>query len=139
MFDGLLLAFAAVALGAYTVASIGIGLALRTPLLAVGAWCGALVAAAAHVLLTPRLGPSGAAVATLAGYTAVAGLTFVLAQRVHPLPYRGGRAAGLFALQHGQEALLNANNVAHALPQFLTAPTPGQQHFGSLHRRQRLG
>jgi O-antigen/teichoic acid export membrane protein len=94
----LLLAFAAVALGAYTVASIGIGLALRTPLLAVGAWCGALVAAASHALLTPRLGPSGAAIATLAGYTGVASVTFVLAQRVHPLPYRGGRAAGLFAL-----------------------------------------
>ncbi|HUK62622.1 MAG TPA: oligosaccharide flippase family protein, partial [Dongiaceae bacterium] len=94
----LLLAFAAVALGAYTVGSIGIGLALKTPLLAVGAWSGAVVAAAAHATLTPRLGPSGAAIATLAGYVSVAGVTFVLAQRVHPLPYRGARAAGLFAL-----------------------------------------
>ena len=94
----LLLAFAAVALGAYTVASIGIGLALKTPLLAASAWCGAGVAAVAHALLTPRLGPTGAAMATLAGYSAVAVATFVLAQRVHPLPYRGGRAVVLFVL-----------------------------------------
>jgi O-antigen/teichoic acid export membrane protein len=94
----LLLAFAAVALGAYTVASIGIGLALRTPLLAAGAWSGAIVAVAAHMLLTPRLGPVGAACATLAGYLGVAVVTYRLAQRVHRLPYRGGLAAGLFAL-----------------------------------------
>jgi O-antigen/teichoic acid export membrane protein len=94
----LLLAFAAVALGAYTVASIGIGLALRTPLLAVGAWAGALVAVASNLLLTPRLGPVGAGMATLAGYLGVAIVTFRFAQRVHPLPYRGGLAAGLFLL-----------------------------------------
>jgi O-antigen/teichoic acid export membrane protein len=97
----LLLAFAAVALGAYTVGSIGIGLALKTPLLAVGAWSGAVVAAATHAALTPRLGPSGAAIATLAGYVGVAWVTYLLAQRVHPLPYRGGRAVGLFALALG--------------------------------------
>ncbi len=94
----LLLAFAAVALGAYTVGSIGIALALKTPLLAIAAWTGACVAGAGHAVLTPRLGPAGAAIATLAGYTSVAIVTFVLAQRVHPLPYRGTRAVGLFAL-----------------------------------------
>ncbi len=97
----LLLSFAAVALGAYTVTSIGIGLALKTPLLGIGAWGGALVAGLVHVALTPRLGPTGAAVATLAGYVGVAGLTYVMAQRVRPLPYRADVAAGLFAMAIG--------------------------------------
>ena len=92
----LLLAFAAVALGAYTVASIGIGLALKTHLAAYGAWCGALIATVVHMLFTPRLGALGAASATLAGYAGVAVVTFVFAQRVHPLPYRGVFAVVLF-------------------------------------------
>jgi len=93
----LLLAFAAVALGTYTVGSIGIGLALRTPLLG---WCsggGALVAALGHAVLTPRFGAPGAGVATLLGYGAAAAITYAIAQHVHPLPYRGARALGLFA------------------------------------------
>jgi O-antigen/teichoic acid export membrane protein len=92
------LAFAAVALGAYTVASIGIGLALRTPLLN---WCAggaALVAISGNALLTPRFGPSGAAVATLLGYVASSVITYGIAQRVHPLPYRGGRLLAVFSL-----------------------------------------
>jgi len=85
------LSFAAVAQGAYTVASVGIGLALATPLLG---WCAggaALVGALAHVLLTPRFGPAGAGAATFAGYLASALFTYAMAQRVHRLPYRGGR------------------------------------------------
>lgn len=89
------LAFAAVAQGAYTVASVGIGLALATPLLG---WCAggaALVGALAQWALTPRYGPIGAGVATFAGYLTSAVLTYLVAQRVHPLPYRGGRLAAL--------------------------------------------
>jgi O-antigen/teichoic acid export membrane protein len=92
------LAFAAVAQGAYTVASIGIGLALATPLLG---WCAAgaaLVALAAQWILTPRLGPAGAGAATFAGYFASALFTYVVAQRVHPLPYRGLRLLGIGAI-----------------------------------------
>jgi len=51
--------------------------------------------------LTPRIGVSGAAAATLAGYVGVAGFTYLLAQRVHPLPYRGFFAGGLFMLALG--------------------------------------
>ena len=86
------LSFAAVGLGAYTVASLGIGLALRTPLLA---WCsgiGALVGLAAQFALTPRFGALGAAFATFVAYAAIAIVTYRVAQRVHPLPLRGGRA-----------------------------------------------
>ncbi|HEY6867449.1 MAG TPA: oligosaccharide flippase family protein [Candidatus Eisenbacteria bacterium] len=91
------LAFAAVAQGAYTVVSIGIGLALRTSLLGWTAGAAALVAVGANVALAPALGPAGAAMATTAGYATSAALAYVAAQRVHPLPYGGARAAGVWA------------------------------------------
>jgi O-antigen/teichoic acid export membrane protein len=52
----------------------------------------------AHLALTPSWGARGAAVATFIGYGTVALITYVLAQRVHPLPYRGPRLAVLFVL-----------------------------------------
>jgi O-antigen/teichoic acid export membrane protein len=91
------LVFAAVALGAYTVASVGIGLALRTPLLNLAAVGGALAAWAGQWVLTPRFGVAGAGWGTLAGYTTMAVCTFAIAQRVHPLPYRAPRLLGLAA------------------------------------------
>ena len=93
-----LLAFAAVAQGAYYVASVGIGLALKTPLLGWAAGGAAIVVVAGNLLLTPRLGPSGAGLATLLGYVTSAALTYVVAQRVHPVPYRGARLLATFAL-----------------------------------------
>ena len=91
------LAFAAVAQGAYTVVSIGIGLALRTPLLGWTAGAAALVAVVANALLVPRWGGAGAALATTLGYAVSAALAYQAAQRVHPLPYRGARGAALWA------------------------------------------
>ncbi len=91
------LGFAAIGLGGYAVASLGIGLALRTPLLA---WCsgiGAAVAIAAQLTLTPRFGIEGAGAATFLGYFATAFVTYAIAQRVHPLPYRGLRMLLLLA------------------------------------------
>src|SRR5262249_39598852 len=82
------LCFAAVAQGAYYVAALGINLSLRNALLGLSAGGAALLAAAANLALVPRLGATGAAIATCGGYVASAGLTYVVAQRVHPLPYR---------------------------------------------------
>ncbi len=92
------LAFAAVAQGAYYVAALGINLSLRNGLLGVSAGLAALLAAVANVVLVPRLGAEGAAIATFAGYTASAVFTYGLAQRVYPLPYRGARLAVLFGV-----------------------------------------
>jgi O-antigen/teichoic acid export membrane protein len=100
------LAFAAVALGAYTVASLGIGLALRTPLLA---WCsgsGALVGLVLQWAWTPRFGPLGAAAATCAAYATAAIVTYRIAQAVHPLPLRGGRATMLVVVALGLALLV---------------------------------
>lgn len=95
------LAFAAVAQGAYYVAALGINLSLRTVLLGWTAGGAALVAAVAQFALTPRFGPDGAAAATFAGYAASVLLAYRVAQRVHPLPYRGGRFVLGFALALG--------------------------------------
>lgn len=95
------LAFAAVAQGAYYVASVGIGLALRTPLLVVSSVVAAVVAVAGNAWLAPRFGPYGAALATTAAYTAAAVSTYVLAQRVYRLPYRGLAALVIFGLALG--------------------------------------
>jgi O-antigen/teichoic acid export membrane protein len=92
------LGFAAVAQGAYYVAALGINLSLRNALLGISAGGAALVAAAANLLLVPRLGAEGAAMATCAGYVSSAALTYSIAQRVHPLPFRGARLAALFAV-----------------------------------------
>jgi O-antigen/teichoic acid export membrane protein len=90
------LAFAAVAQGAYYIVSVGIGLALRTPLLGWSAGGAALVAAVANLLLAPRLGPLGAGIATTLGYVTSVALAYVVAQRVHPVPFRGVRLALTF-------------------------------------------
>lgn len=90
------LAFAAVAQGAYTIASVGIGLSLRTSLLAWPAGAAALASLAGNLVLTPRLGPPGAAIATTLGYVTSAVLTHQVAQRVHPFPYRSARAAAVW-------------------------------------------
>jgi O-antigen/teichoic acid export membrane protein len=92
------LGFAAVAQGAYYVAALGINLSLRNALLGLSVGGAAVIAAVANLLLVPRLGAEGAAMATFAGYVTSATLTYVIAQRVHPLPFRGARLAALFAV-----------------------------------------
>ena len=101
-----LLSFAAVAYGAYYVACLGLQFALRTAWLGWIAAGAALTAVAAHALLTPRWGSMGAATATWIGNVALAIATFVAAQAVHRLPYRGPRALGLFVLATGAAVMV---------------------------------
>jgi len=103
------LAFAAVAQGAYYVASVGVGLALKTPWLGASAGVAALVAVVANLALTPRFGPAGAAAATALAYVTSAVLTYAVAQRFYPVPYRGARLAALFALALASGLWLAAN------------------------------
>jgi O-antigen/teichoic acid export membrane protein len=97
----LLLAFAAVAYGAYYVACLGIQLSLRTSLLGWTAGAAALASLAANAVLAPRFGGMGAALATLLGNVILAIGTYLVAQNVHPLPYQGGRLLVLFLLAVG--------------------------------------
>lgn len=91
------LVFAAVAQGAYYVASVGVGLALRTSLLVVPSVLAAGLAVGGNGLLVPMWGPLGAAMSTTVAYVAAGCVTYVLAQRVYPLPYRGVRVFVVFA------------------------------------------
>jgi O-antigen/teichoic acid export membrane protein len=97
----LLLAFAAVAYGAYYVACLGIQLSLRTSLLGWTAGAAALASLAANAVLAPRFGGMGAALATLLGNVILAIGTYLVAQNVHPLPYQGCRLLVLFLLAVG--------------------------------------
>jgi O-antigen/teichoic acid export membrane protein len=90
------LAFAAVAQGAFSVAVLGVTLALRTSLLGWVAGAAALVAFGANQWLTPRLGAEGAAMATCLAHTVSSVLVFMLAQRLRPFPHRPARLALLF-------------------------------------------
>lgn len=97
----LMLTFAAVAYGAYYVACLGIQLALKTHWLGWTAAAAAAVAVAANAWLVPRGGVLGAAEATLLGNVTLAVSTYLVAQRVHRLPFRGAKAALLFVTALG--------------------------------------
>ncbi len=105
----LMLTFAAVAYGAYYVACLGIQLALQTHWLGLTAAAAALVALVANALLVAHGGGLGASEATLLGNVTLAVATYVVAQRVHRLPFRGAKVLGLFVV-----ALALAIAVQHA-------------------------
>jgi O-antigen/teichoic acid export membrane protein len=93
-----LLALSLVVHGAYGVISIGVQLGERTRHMAWTSGAAALANIALNVLLIPRLGIAGAALATLAAYTTSTVLLFVLAQRAYPMPYRLAPIAGAVAV-----------------------------------------
>jgi O-antigen/teichoic acid export membrane protein len=95
------LSFAAVAQGAYAIASIGVGLSSRTVHLAWTSCAAAGLAAMAHLVLTPGFGTYGAAASTWIGYGASAILTYATAQRLRPFPYRGFEMAALYGVALG--------------------------------------
>jgi O-antigen/teichoic acid export membrane protein len=85
------LAFAAVAFGGYIVVAIGVGRARRTQFNWVVTGAAAAVNAALNLILIPRYGMMGAAVATVAAYTTMfAGMAW-RAQRIYPVPYQWRR------------------------------------------------
>lgn len=81
------LALALVVHGAYGIISIGIQLSGRTKHMAWTSGLAALVNVALNILLIPRMGIVGAAVATLTAYLVSTSLLFVVAQRTYFIPY----------------------------------------------------
>jgi O-antigen/teichoic acid export membrane protein len=118
------LAFAAVAFGGYIVVAIGVGRAKRTQFNWVVTGLAAAVNIVLNLLLIPRYGMMGAAIATVAAYsTMFAGMTW-WAQRVYPVPYQWRRvataaAAGLALVAVGK---LSDLGLAVALPLALAYP-----------------
>jgi O-antigen/teichoic acid export membrane protein len=85
------LAFSVVAYAAYVVVVIGVGRARRTQFNWVVTGAAAVVNVALNLILIPRYGMMGAAVATIAAYvTMFAGMTW-WAQRIFPVPYQWRR------------------------------------------------
>ncbi|MGH3077629.1 MAG: lipopolysaccharide biosynthesis protein [Gaiellaceae bacterium] len=103
------LAFAVVIFAGYVVMVIGVGRARRTQFNWVVTGAAAIVNVVLNLLLIPRYGMMGAAVATIAAYaTMFAGMTW-WAQRIYPIPYQWRRvvtavAAGLALVAVGKLA-----------------------------------
>jgi O-antigen/teichoic acid export membrane protein len=92
------LAFAGAAWAAYTVVAIGIGRARRTQFNWVVTGAAAALNVILNVVLIPPYGMMGAAIATLAAYSAMfLGMSWH-AQRVYPVPYQWRRVATLVAV-----------------------------------------
>ncbi len=85
------LAFASVAFATYIVVAIGVGRARRTQFNWVVTGVGALANFALNIALIPRYGMIGAAIATVAAYTAMAVGMAWWAQRIYPVPYQWRR------------------------------------------------
>jgi O-antigen/teichoic acid export membrane protein len=85
------LAFSTVAFAGYVVVAIGVGRARRTQFNWVVTGAAAAVNVALNLLLIPRYGMMGAAIATIAAYsTMFAGMAW-WAQRIYPVPYQWRR------------------------------------------------
>lgn len=87
------LAFSTVAYAAYVVITIGVGRSRRTQFNWVVTGAGAIVNVTLNLLLIPRIGMMGAAIATVAAYTTMALGMSLRAQRVFPVPYQWRRVA----------------------------------------------
>jgi O-antigen/teichoic acid export membrane protein len=88
-----LLAFAASAYAAYTVLAIGSGRARKTQLNWVISGAAAALNIGLNIVLIPRYGMVGAAIATLAAYVALFAGMYTYAQRVFPVAYQRRRVA----------------------------------------------
>ena len=83
---------AAVAVSGTTqITNLGLMLEKRTGLIALGAWLAAGTNVALNLLLIPRFGANGSAVATLVSYCLLTGFFLAGSQRVHPLPLNHAR------------------------------------------------
>lgn len=90
-----LLVFASVLATAHPVFLTGVNLARRFGFYLLFTGVGAGVNLGLNLWLIPRMGAMGAALAKVAGYAAVAAVSYVVAQRLHPIPYDWGRLGKL--------------------------------------------
>jgi O-antigen/teichoic acid export membrane protein len=118
------LAFAAVAFAGYIVIAIGVGRARRTQFNWAITGAAAAVNAGLNLLLIPRYGMMGAAIATVAAYATMFGGMAWWSQRIYPVPYQWRRVAtavtvGLALVAAGK---LLGGGLAVALPLALAYP-----------------
>lgn len=83
--------------GAFLLTSIGIGISKDTRYYPLITGAAAATNLAANFALIPRFGMMGAAWATVLAYAVMAGCGFALSRRLYPIPFEGGRLAGVSA------------------------------------------
>ncbi len=83
--------------GIYVNLQAGLYIAEKTKYFPVVTVAGALVNVAANLLLIPRLGIAGAALATLASYMVMAAGLFLFAQKFYSVPYEFGKVFKILA------------------------------------------
>jgi O-antigen/teichoic acid export membrane protein len=96
-----LLCFATAAYSGYSVLAIGVGRARQTQLNWAVAGFAALVNIALNVVLIPRYGMMGAAVATLAAFVTLFVVMWLRSRHVYPVPYQWRRVVTLAAVAAG--------------------------------------
>ncbi len=106
--------------GAYSVFATGATLERKTWLLAVYTAVSAAVNIGCNLLLIPRFGGVGSAIATLVAYAVLAGMAYAGNQAVHPVRFELGRFLMAFAatgaLYFGGEALASVAGEPWAWP-----------------------
>lgn len=118
------LAFATVAYAAYVVVAIGVGRAKQTQFNWVITGAGALVSVALNLILVPRYGAEGTAVAAVVAFTVMfCGMT-VNSQRVFRVPYQWRRVLTLVGVAVGLTLLGKTLEVPLALAIALAASYP---------------
>ena len=95
------LSFAAAAFAGYIVVSIGVGRSRRTQFNWVVSGAAAIVNVALNLVLIPRYGMMGAAVATVAAYIVLFAGMALRAQRLYPVPYQWRRVVVAAAVAVG--------------------------------------
>lgn len=83
--------------GLYLLTSIGLNLTSRTEFYPVATILAATVGLLAGVVLMPRLGVTGAAIALLIAYITQTTVAFAFARRLYPIAYEWGRLARIVA------------------------------------------
>jgi O-antigen/teichoic acid export membrane protein len=118
------LSFGAVAFAAYLVISIGVSRARRTQFNWIVTGAAAALNVALNLLLIPRYGMEGAAVATLAAYATLALGMSLHSQRVYPVPYQWRRVLTAVAAAAGLALAARALDVPLAAALGLTLAYP---------------
>ena len=106
--------------GLYYISNAGLFIENRTKYLGIIAGAGAVVNIGANFLLIPIAGMYGAAVATLAAYVTMAGLSYIITQRIYPVRYefmRLGKIALAAALCF---AAWEYGNIGDYIPELLS-------------------
>lgn len=85
-------------LGTTQITAVGISLEKRTRIFAVSAWIGAILNVVLNMVLIPRLGALGAALATTVTYFSLSGAYLYWTQRVHPLPLNWNQLLSVFVV-----------------------------------------